>query len=113
MQKLSLEALAREQMEAAARSKAARSASTVVGGHEHALRQTLVALKKGAELSEHENPGEATLYCMRGRVDLTAGGETWQARDGDLVEIPQARHTVKALEDSVILLTAVPRGHAS
>lgn len=113
MQKLSLEALAREQMEAATRSKAARSATTVVGGHEHVMRQTLVALKEGAELSEHENPGEATLYCLRGRVDLTADGETWQARAGDLLEIPSARHTVQAVEDSIILLTAVPRGHAS
>jgi quercetin dioxygenase-like cupin family protein len=113
MQKQSLEALGREQMEAAGRSRAARSATTVVGGHEHVMRQTLVALKAGAELSEHENPGEATLLCLRGRVDLTAGADTWQARDGDLVEIPQARHGVKAIEDSIILLTAVPRGQVS
>jgi quercetin dioxygenase-like cupin family protein len=110
MQKLSLEALGREQLEAAGRSKAARSATTVVGGHEHVMRQTLVALKAGAELSEHENPGEATLYCLHGRVDLSTDEDTWQARSGDLVEIPQARHSVKAVEDSIVLLTAVPRG---
>jgi quercetin dioxygenase-like cupin family protein len=109
VQKHSLDALAREQLEAARRSPAGRAATTVVGGHERALRQTLVALVAGTSLDDHENPGEASLYVVSGRVDLHAGDESWQARTGDLVEIPHARHRLDAVEDSAVLLTAVPR----
>lgn len=111
MRKTSLEALAREQLEAARRSTAARAATTVVGGHERVLRQTAIALLADAVLDEHENPGEATLYVITGRVRLRAGGDTWEARTGDLVEIPPSRHDLEAIEDSVVLLTAVPRAH--
>lgn len=113
MQKHSLDALARELLEGAGRSPAGRSATTVVGGHEHVLRQTLVALTSGAVLSDHENPGEATLYVVNGRVELTVGEDSWEARTGDLLEIPPARHGLRAVEDSAVLLTAVPRAHAN
>jgi quercetin dioxygenase-like cupin family protein len=29
----------------------------------------------------------------------------WEGRDGDLLIIPQARHTLHALEDAAVLLT--------
>jgi quercetin dioxygenase-like cupin family protein len=105
MQKLSLEARARENLERARTSSAARSAETVYGGHEHVLRQTLIALSKSAELSEHENPGEATLLVLHGRVRLHSGDESWDAMTGDLLIVPQARHNLVALEDSSVLLT--------
>ncbi len=111
MHKYSLDALARELLADAGRAEAARAASTVVGGHEHVLRQTVVALKAGSQLADHENPGEATVYVITGRVELTAGEDSWHARTGDLVEIPPARHGLSAIEDSVVLLTAVPRAH--
>lgn len=113
MQKHSLDALAREQLDAAGRSSAGRAAATVVGGHEHVLRQTLVALTAGSTLADHENPGEATVYVLTGRVELTVGEDSWEARSGDLVEIPPARHGLKAVEDSAVLLTAVPRAHTA
>jgi quercetin dioxygenase-like cupin family protein len=106
--KVSLDATAREQLEAARRDTAQRAATTLVGGHEYVMRQTLIALLAGATMAEHENPGEATLQVISGRVRLKAGGDSWDARSGDLVEIPPARHSVEALEDSAILLTAVP-----
>lgn len=112
MRKVSLDALAREQLETATSSDSGRAASTVVGGHEHTMRQTLVALRKDAVLSEHENPGEATIYVVSGRVELLSGSDAWQARAGDLVEIPPTRHSLRAIEDCAVLLTAVPRGHA-
>ena len=110
MQKVSLDAIAREQLEAARRTDSSRASTTVIGGHEHVLRQTVGALAAGAQLSEHENPGEATLYVISGRVELHVGSDSWQARTGDLVEIPPARHSLLAIEDSAVLLTAVPRG---
>lgn len=112
MRKFSIDAAARQQLTAARQSAASRAATTVVGGHEQALRQTILALLAGATLAEHGNPGEATLYVLSGRVTLTAGGEEWDARTGDLVEIPPARHEVRAQEDSTLLLTSVPRSRA-
>ena len=47
MQKLSLDATVREHMERAAATSAGRSATTVYGGHEHLLRQTVIAVKVG------------------------------------------------------------------
>ena len=44
MEKMSLTALAREQLAGAERASSGRSAHTVYGGHEHVLRQTLIAL---------------------------------------------------------------------
>jgi quercetin dioxygenase-like cupin family protein len=111
VRKFSLDAIAREQLEAAARADSARASTTVVGGHEHVMRQTVIALTAGAVLAEHENPGEASIYVIVGRVDLQVGKDSWQARTGDLVEIPPARHSLRAIEDSAVLLTAVPRGN--
>ena len=111
MQKVSLEAIARQQLDVARHAASARSAATVYGGSEHALRQTVLALCADAMLDEHENPGEATVYVLSGRVEVAAGDDRWQARAGDLLTIPAARHSLRAFEDSVVLLTAVPRGH--
>jgi len=113
MQKLSLEAIARDQLAAATRSTSARASTTVFGGHEHALRQAVIALQAGAVISEHENPGEATVYVLSGRVELTSAADSWQGRQGDLIIVPDATHGLRALEDSAILFTAVPRAHIS
>ena len=105
MQKLSLEALARELLERATDGSSGRTAETVVGGHEKVLRQVVMAMVGGSELAEHENPGEASVYVLRGRVRLTAGGQSWEGRSGDLLLVPDSRHSVQALEDSAILMT--------
>jgi len=109
MQKLSLEALAREHLDHAKQAGAGRSAHTVFGGHEHTMRQTIVALTAGTTLAEHENPGEATVLVLSGRVRLTAGPDSWDGRRGDLLIIPVARHSLHALEDAVILLSVANR----
>jgi quercetin dioxygenase-like cupin family protein len=105
MQKLSLDALAREHAEHAAAAPSGRSAHTVYGGHEHVLRQTLIALTAGTCMSEHENPGEATVHVLRGRVRLTAGDDSWDGRRGDLLIVPPGRHSLQALDTAVVLLT--------
>lgn len=104
MQKVSIEALARQQLEKAAAS-GRNAADTVVGGHERVLRQTVIGMIAGSELGEHENPGEASLYVLKGSVRLTAGDEQWEARSGDLLLIPDSRHSLTALTDSALLLT--------
>jgi quercetin dioxygenase-like cupin family protein len=105
MEKSSLTSLAREQLKLAKQASSGRSADTVYGGHEHVLRQTVIALVTGRELSEHENPGEATVHVLQGRVRLRGGGHEWEGSPGDLLIVPPARHSLEALEDSVVLLT--------
>ncbi|GAA4948439.1 cupin domain-containing protein [Streptomonospora halophila] len=105
MNKLSLDALARKHMETAAAASAGRSSETFYGGHEQTLRQTLIALTKGNALSEHPNPGEATVLVLRGRVRLKAGGDTWEGRANDLLVMPREEASLEALEDSAVVLT--------
>ena len=109
MENISLTALAREQLELAQGASSGRSAHTVYGGHEHTLRQTLIALAAGRMLAEHENPGEATVYVLQGRVRLAAGDTSWDGAPGHLIRVPDARHTLEALEDAVVLLTVAKR----
>lgn len=109
MNKLSLVALAREQLDLARTASSARAATTVFGGHDHVMRQTLIALCAGAELQEHVNPGEATVHVLAGRVRLNADSSSWEGRAGDLLIVPDAPHSLAAIEDSAVLLTAVPK----
>lgn len=109
MNKMSLEAMAREQLDQARSSTSGRSASTVHGGHEAVLRHTLIAMVAGTILAEHRNPGEATVLVLAGRVRLGAGGVTWDGRTGDLLVVPPQHHDLTAVEDAAVLLTvAVP-----
>jgi len=105
MQRISLDALARQQLERAADAGGGHTADTVFGGRENVLRQTVIGMVEGAKLAEHNNPGEATLQVLRGRVRLSSGELSWEARTGDMIFVPDARHSLEALEDSAILLT--------
>jgi quercetin dioxygenase-like cupin family protein len=107
MNKVSLTALAREHLETARAASSGRSSHTVYGGHEHALRQTLIALKAGSDLADHDSPGEATLHVLHGRVRVTNSDAGWEGSPGDHIVIPTSRHGLAALEDSVVLLTVV------
>jgi quercetin dioxygenase-like cupin family protein len=103
--KFSLTAAARQHIEAAKRGSTRRSAQTIVGGHEHMLRQTVIALAEDESLHEHESPGEATIYVLAGRVRLSVGDLYWDGATGDLIVIPDSRHALHALQDSAVLLT--------
>jgi quercetin dioxygenase-like cupin family protein len=109
MEKFSLDATAHAQLQAAVAGNG-HAATTLYGGHEHVLRQTVMGLRAGSATSEHEYPGEATVQVLAGRVRLNAGGESWDGRRGDLLVVPRQRHSLSALEDSAVLLTvAKPR----
>ena len=110
MENISLTALTREQLELARTATSGRSARTVYGGHEHTLRQTVIALAKGQVLDEHENPGEATIYVLHGRVSLIAGDTAWRGATGHFMVVPDSRHSLEAEEDSAVLLTTAVRG---
>jgi quercetin dioxygenase-like cupin family protein len=69
------------------------------------LRQTLTALAAGRAMGEHKSPGDASLFCLQGRVLIHAGESEVELGPGDLVALPPQRHDVEALEPAVLLLT--------
>ena len=102
-----LEALAEEMLEQARGSGSGRLTRlfrAVPGG---SLSQILLVLLEGRELSEHENPGQALLHTLRGRTELIAGDQRWELPAHSHIVIPEVRHSLVALEDSVVLLTVV------
>jgi quercetin dioxygenase-like cupin family protein len=107
MESISLTELVDEQLAAAKDAHSGRAAHTVHGGHDHSLRQTVIALAAGHELGEHDSPGEATLQVLRGHVRLTAGETNWEGSVGDYLVIPRSRHSLLAIGDSAVLLTVL------
>jgi quercetin dioxygenase-like cupin family protein len=107
MESTSLTGLAAEKLAEAQKSHSGRAAHTIHGGHTHELRQTVLALLAGHDLSEHDSPGEATLQVLQGHVRLTAGEDAWDGKAGDYIAIPPQRHALHAVEDSVVILTVL------
>ncbi|MDO9485917.1 MAG: LuxR family transcriptional regulator [Actinomycetota bacterium] len=105
MNKSSLASLAQEHLQIARVASSGRSAHTIVGGRDHVLRQTLIALASGHNLADHDSAGEATLQVVIGHVRLVEGSELQEGVAGDVLEVPAARHRLEALDDSVVLLT--------
>jgi quercetin dioxygenase-like cupin family protein len=61
-------------------------------------------LDKGSVLPRHAHPHEQTGYLVAGRIRLTIGQETFEARTGDSWCIPgNAEHGAEILEDSVAI----------
>lgn len=111
MKKFSLTALGRDHLDRAKDEGSGRSATTVFGGHDQVLRQTVIALRKGHSLDSHNGPDEATVYVLTGRVRLSGGGNQWTGWVGDLLVMPEPFDGLEALEDSTILLTVAKPRH--
>ena len=73
------------------------------------LRQTVIALRADAELGDHESPGPASILVLRGRVRLVADEASVTLAAHQFSPVPDRRHSLRAEEDSVVLLSvAVP-----
>lgn len=70
------------------------------------LRQTVLALRQGVRLAEHNSPPAASIYVLHGSLRVT-GEEERTLRAGDLEALTHHRHAVEALEDCAFLLTTV------
>lgn len=67
-----------------------------------------LVVRAGLEIPEHDVPGNITLHCLEGRVELglentvlELGPNQWVYLDGG------APHSLKGIEDSSLLLTIV------
>jgi quercetin dioxygenase-like cupin family protein len=101
---IDVHALAGELLEKATSENSGRAARTLphpIDG----LRQTVIALRAGADLSEHESPGPASLMVIRGRVRLVTGEQSVEIGAHQISPIPDRRHSLHADEDSVVLLS--------
>ncbi|MEE6139615.1 cupin domain-containing protein [Mycobacterium sp. 050128] len=107
MESISLTSLAAEKLAEARQTNSGRAAHTIHGGHDHELRQTVLALLADHDLSEHDSSGEATLQVLQGHVRLTTDGDSWDGKTGDHVAVPRQRHALHAVADSVIMLTVL------
>ncbi|GAA2371024.1 cupin [Gordonia cholesterolivorans] len=105
MSAVSLPEVVEELLAEAREAHSGRAGRTVRGHSDHRLRHTVIALRAGAELSDHESPGEATLQVLHGRVRLTCEDGDWEGSAGALTDIPPTRHGLIADDDSAILLT--------
>lgn len=91
-------------LNAALGSSNGRSAELIL--HDGPLRQSILAIRAGVELGEHNSPDAASIQVLRGRVRVTAQDND-ELGAGGIALLTHERHAVKALEDSVFLLTTV------
>jgi quercetin dioxygenase-like cupin family protein len=87
-----------------------RSALTLTPAEGGSLKQTLLAIQAGQELSEHPAPGPATIHILVGAATLTGGGEEQRLGTGAWSPIPLENHGLRAEEDLVALLTVATAG---
>jgi quercetin dioxygenase-like cupin family protein len=72
-------------------------------------RAVVVELSEGETMGEHHVRERAIVQVVRGRVEIDASGERADCDAGWLVVLDCGeRHSVRALEDSMLLLTLAP-----
>jgi quercetin dioxygenase-like cupin family protein len=69
-----------------------------------------LVLPAGKELPSHAVPGEITVQCLEGRVELTADDRRLELRAEQLVYLAGGvRHALKAIENATLLVTILLR----
>lgn len=65
-----------------------------------------IVLAAGKSLPPHKVPGEITVHCIEGAIDVACDGKSHVLRAGQLLYLPgDAVHGVTALEDASALVT--------
>lgn len=60
----------------------------------------------GKQIVSHTAPGEMTVQCLEGRVELSVKGQPHDLRAGQLLHLaPDTPHSVRGIEDGSLLLT--------
>lgn len=67
-----------------------------------------LVLKAGKLLPPHAVAGPITVQCLRGSIEVQAGGIWHAMHDNDLMYVAeQAEHAVRATTDAIVLVTLV------
>lgn len=75
------------------------------------LRLVLVAMRAGSEMSEHRANETASVHVLSGKIQLGLPERSVGLGAGHVLTMPKGRrHSVKASEESVFLLTLGWRG---
>ncbi|MBL0086121.1 MAG: cupin domain-containing protein [Ideonella sp.] len=70
------------------------------------LELARIVLRAGESMREHQAPGEITLQCLEGLLELTTPTGSQLLRPGQLIHLLKREpHALKAIEDSSALLT--------
>ena len=75
------------------------------------LTMVLLALKKGAEIADNQLEGFFTLQLVEGKADATIEDQLVQISKGVLVLHPNVKHSLKALEDTIVVFTHYKTSH--
>lgn len=105
MEHYAIDAIAASQLDIAKNASAGRSSTTIFGGQESSLRQTIIALAEGSVMEVHHSPEEATLLVITGALLIATSESNVDVSSGDLLILPAEPHTVTAIEASTALLT--------
>lgn len=98
--------LEKQQLYESARTTVARRAGTTVYRGD-GVRQTLVVILAGEEMAEHESPQEGFVHVMEGKVRINGYERAWEIHSGQLLPVPPEKHSVTALEDSILTITVL------
>ncbi len=67
-----------------------------------------IVLPAGKGIPNHNAPGPLTIQCVSGKVAITTMGTTQELNYNQLLHLMSAEpHSLKAIEDSVVLLTII------
>lgn len=110
---LDIDQIAETLLEEARSVDAGRASKSLTPVAHAPLKQNLVALQGGAELSDYTLNGPATIYLVRGSVTIDAGNGGAELRTGHWAAFPAERHDLRADEDTVALITVAPVGEAT
>lgn len=70
------------------------------------LELARIVLRAGESMREHQAPGEITLQCLEGLLELSTPSGQQQLRPGELIHLlPREPHGLRAIQDSSALLT--------
>ncbi len=97
------------QLERAREARAGRTSKTLV--KEGPLRITLVALRKGAQMTKHHVDGQASTHVLRGWLTIGTERGATEPSGGDVLVLNRGvEHAVSARSDSAFLITMAWRG---
>lgn len=75
--------------------------------HGAGIRQTMVVIRANEYMTEHHSPPEGFIHVINGSVRVDGTTLSWLIDAGHLLPVPDEKHSVTALEHTVMTLTVL------